>query len=67
VILVLFPRGVERREREVVFSHVSYLLVMRGSGAPIFFFKTLPRKGCPATRAAIPPHGWKPGPPGRTW
>jgi len=26
VILVLFPGGVERREREVVFSHVSYLL-----------------------------------------
>ena len=27
VILVRFPGGVERREREVVFSHVSYLLV----------------------------------------
>src|SRR5262249_24166080 len=26
VILVLFPGGVERRKREVVFSHVSYLL-----------------------------------------
>ena len=30
VILVLFPAGVERREREVVFSHVSYLLDKKG-------------------------------------
>jgi hypothetical protein len=30
VILVRFPGGVERREREVVFSHVSYLLDKKG-------------------------------------
>jgi hypothetical protein len=33
VILVRFPGGVERREREVVFSHVSYLLVWRAAEA----------------------------------
>src|SRR6266699_4624340 len=31
VILVRFPGGVERREREGVFSHVSYLLVWRAA------------------------------------